>query len=154
METLDVDTAYLNSVMKEELYAQLPEEFQPEDPPTKFPIIRKSLFGSKQAGTNRYELLTKFLINIDWNTSRPETIMSVYVLTPSYPLICSGREKKWRPRNWSMLSTKISLQWLECLCALVRWCCEKEADAVRKNGSNIKDPKGDETIESKNEGQS
>ena len=66
IETLDVDTAYLNSMMKELLYAQLPEGFTPLDDATKFLVIKKSLYGAKQAGRNWYMLLTKFLKHLGY----------------------------------------------------------------------------------------
>nr|GEX98809.1 copia protein [Tanacetum cinerariifolium] len=66
LEKMDVKMAFLNGLLKEEVYVAQPNEFVDPDHPEKVYQLRKALYGLKQAPKARYDELSKFLISIDF----------------------------------------------------------------------------------------
>nr|GEZ65913.1 hypothetical protein [Tanacetum cinerariifolium] len=60
-QTMDVETTFLNSPLKEEVYVAQPDGFVDPDHPEKVYRIRKALYGLKQALRAWYDELSKFL---------------------------------------------------------------------------------------------
>ncbi|GKC66947.1 retrotransposon protein, putative, ty1-copia subclass, partial [Tanacetum coccineum] len=60
---MDVTTAFLNGILKEEVYVSQPEGFVNQDNPNHVFRLKKALYGLKQAPRTRYELLSKFLLS-------------------------------------------------------------------------------------------
>ncbi|GJX71548.1 retrovirus-related pol polyprotein from transposon TNT 1-94 [Tanacetum coccineum] len=58
---MDVKTAFLNGILKEEVYVRQPEGFVDQDHPTYVFQLKKELYGLKQAPRAWYDLLSKFL---------------------------------------------------------------------------------------------
>nr|GEV03455.1 retrovirus-related Pol polyprotein from transposon TNT 1-94 [Tanacetum cinerariifolium] len=58
---MDVKTAFLNSLLKEEVYVAQPDGFVDPDHPEKVYRLRKALYGLKQAPRAWYDELSKFL---------------------------------------------------------------------------------------------
>nr|GEV96182.1 hypothetical protein [Tanacetum cinerariifolium] len=59
--TMDVQTAFLNGPLKEDVYVAQPDEFVDPDHPEKVYRLRKALYGLKQAPRVWYDELLKFL---------------------------------------------------------------------------------------------
>ncbi|GKC41843.1 retrovirus-related pol polyprotein from transposon TNT 1-94, partial [Tanacetum coccineum] len=60
---MDVKTAFLNGLLKEEVYVAQPDRFIDPDHPEKVYRIRKALYGLKQAPRTWYDELSNFLIS-------------------------------------------------------------------------------------------
>nr|GFC09194.1 retrovirus-related Pol polyprotein from transposon TNT 1-94 [Tanacetum cinerariifolium] len=59
---MDMKTAFLNGLLKEEVYVAQPDGFVHPDHPEKVYRLRKALYGLKQAPRAWYDELSKFLI--------------------------------------------------------------------------------------------
>ncbi|GKD37764.1 retrovirus-related pol polyprotein from transposon TNT 1-94 [Tanacetum coccineum] len=60
---MDVKTAFLNGILKEEVYVSQPEGFVNQDHPNYVYRLKKALYGLKQAPRVWYDLLSKFLLS-------------------------------------------------------------------------------------------
>ncbi|KAJ9539963.1 hypothetical protein OSB04_026469 [Centaurea solstitialis] len=60
---MDVKTAFLNGVLKEEVYVSQPEGFVDRDHPDHVYILDKALYGLKQAPRAWYDSLSQFLVD-------------------------------------------------------------------------------------------
>ncbi|GKD22960.1 retrovirus-related pol polyprotein from transposon TNT 1-94 [Tanacetum coccineum] len=60
---IDVKTAFLNDILKEEVYVSQPEGFVDQEHPTHVFRLKKALYGLKQAPRGWYDLLSKFLLS-------------------------------------------------------------------------------------------
>ncbi|GJV40158.1 retrovirus-related pol polyprotein from transposon TNT 1-94 [Tanacetum coccineum] len=60
---MDVKTAFLNDILKEEVCVSQPEGFVNEDHPTHVFYLKKALYGLKQAPKAWYDLLSKFMLS-------------------------------------------------------------------------------------------
>ncbi|GJZ83152.1 retrovirus-related pol polyprotein from transposon TNT 1-94 [Tanacetum coccineum] len=60
---MDVKTAFLNGMLKEEVYVSQPEGFVDQDNPLHVYKLKKALYGLKQAPRARYDMLSSFLIS-------------------------------------------------------------------------------------------
>ncbi|GKD86972.1 retrovirus-related pol polyprotein from transposon TNT 1-94, partial [Tanacetum coccineum] len=60
---MDVKTAFLNGILKEEVYMSQPERFIDQDHLTYVFHLKKALYGLKQAPRAWYDLLSKFLLS-------------------------------------------------------------------------------------------
>nr|GEW90814.1 retrovirus-related Pol polyprotein from transposon TNT 1-94 [Tanacetum cinerariifolium] len=60
---MDVNTAFLNSELKEEVYVSQPEGFVDQDNPSHVYKLKKALYGLKQAPRAWYDMLSSFLIS-------------------------------------------------------------------------------------------
>ncbi|GJZ04637.1 retrovirus-related pol polyprotein from transposon TNT 1-94 [Tanacetum coccineum] len=59
---MDVKTAFLSGVLREEVYVSQPEGFVDQDHPNYVYRLKKALYGLKQAPRALYDLLSKFLL--------------------------------------------------------------------------------------------
>ncbi|GKG46412.1 gag-pol polyprotein, partial [Tanacetum coccineum] len=62
---MDVKMAFLNGLLKEEVYVAQPDGFVDPDHPDKVYRLRKDLYGLKQAPRAWYDELSQFLISKD-----------------------------------------------------------------------------------------
>ncbi|GJW33915.1 retrovirus-related pol polyprotein from transposon TNT 1-94 [Tanacetum coccineum] len=60
---MDVKTAFLNSILREEVYISQPDGFVDPDNPNHVYILKKALYGLKQAPCAWYDLLSSFLLS-------------------------------------------------------------------------------------------
>nr|GEW21200.1 Gag-Pol polyprotein [Tanacetum cinerariifolium] len=60
---MDVKTAFLNGVLREEVYVSHPKGFEDPEYPNHMYRLKKALYGLKQALRTWYDLLSKFLIS-------------------------------------------------------------------------------------------
>ncbi|GJS63360.1 retrovirus-related pol polyprotein from transposon TNT 1-94 [Tanacetum coccineum] len=60
---IDVKTAFLNSILREEVYISQPDEFVDQDNPNHVYKLKKDLYGLKQAPRAWYDLLSSFLLS-------------------------------------------------------------------------------------------
>ncbi|GKC24598.1 retrovirus-related pol polyprotein from transposon TNT 1-94, partial [Tanacetum coccineum] len=60
---MDVKTAFLNGIFREEFYVSQPDGFVDQDNPNHVYKLKKALYGLKQAPRAWYDLLSKFLLS-------------------------------------------------------------------------------------------
>ncbi|GJZ04361.1 retrovirus-related pol polyprotein from transposon TNT 1-94 [Tanacetum coccineum] len=60
---MDVKTAFLNGILREEVYVSQPDGFVDQDNPNHVYKLKKALYGLKQAPRAWYDLLSKFLLS-------------------------------------------------------------------------------------------
>ncbi|GKA74921.1 retrovirus-related pol polyprotein from transposon TNT 1-94 [Tanacetum coccineum] len=60
---MDVKTAFLNDILREEVYVSQPNGFVDQDNPNHVYKLKKALYGLKQTPRAWYELLSKFLLS-------------------------------------------------------------------------------------------
>ncbi|GJS62119.1 copia protein [Tanacetum coccineum] len=60
---MDVKTAFLNGMLKEEVYVSQPEGFIDQDNPSHVYNLKKALYGLKKAPRALYDMLSSFLIS-------------------------------------------------------------------------------------------
>ncbi|GKF41055.1 retrovirus-related pol polyprotein from transposon TNT 1-94, partial [Tanacetum coccineum] len=60
---MDVKTAFLNGILKEEVYVSQPEGFVNQDHPNHVFWLKKALYGLKKAPRAWYDLLSKFFLS-------------------------------------------------------------------------------------------
>ncbi|GKA97528.1 retrovirus-related pol polyprotein from transposon TNT 1-94 [Tanacetum coccineum] len=60
---MDVKTAFLNSILREEVYVSQPDGFIDQDNPNHVYKLKKALYGLKQAPRAWYDLLSSFLLS-------------------------------------------------------------------------------------------
>ncbi|GKF67088.1 retrovirus-related pol polyprotein from transposon TNT 1-94 [Tanacetum coccineum] len=64
---MDVKTAFLNGILREEVYVSQPDEFVDQDNLNHVYKLKKALYGLKQAPRAWYDLLLKFLPSQDFS---------------------------------------------------------------------------------------
>ncbi|GJY86635.1 putative reverse transcriptase domain-containing protein [Tanacetum coccineum] len=64
---MDVKTAFLNGVLREEVYVSQPEGFVDQDHPNHVYRLKKALYGLKQASSGWYDMLSKFLLSKEFS---------------------------------------------------------------------------------------
>ncbi|GJU70982.1 uncharacterized mitochondrial protein-like protein [Tanacetum coccineum] len=64
---MDVKTAFLNGILREEVYVSQPDEFVDQDNPNHVYKLNKALYGLKQAPRAWYDLLSKFLLSQEFS---------------------------------------------------------------------------------------
>ncbi|GKG13276.1 retrovirus-related pol polyprotein from transposon TNT 1-94, partial [Tanacetum coccineum] len=64
---MDVKTAFLNGILREEVYVSQPDEFVDQDNLNHVYKIEKALYGLKQAPRTWYDLLSKFLLSKEFS---------------------------------------------------------------------------------------
>ncbi|KAJ9545374.1 hypothetical protein OSB04_025081 [Centaurea solstitialis] len=67
---MDVKTAFLNGVLKEEVYVSQPEGFVDKDHPDHVYILDKALYGLKQAPREWYDSLSQFLVESGYSKGK------------------------------------------------------------------------------------
>ncbi|GJV48487.1 retrovirus-related pol polyprotein from transposon TNT 1-94 [Tanacetum coccineum] len=60
---IDVKTAFLNGIMREEVYVSQPDGFMDKDNPNQVYKLKKALYGLKQAPRAWFDLLLKFILS-------------------------------------------------------------------------------------------
>ncbi|GKF55153.1 retrovirus-related pol polyprotein from transposon TNT 1-94, partial [Tanacetum coccineum] len=64
---MDVKTAFLNGILREEVYVSQPDGFVDQDNPNHVYKLKKALYGSKQAHHAWDDLLSKFLLSHEFS---------------------------------------------------------------------------------------
>ncbi|GJV49640.1 retrovirus-related pol polyprotein from transposon TNT 1-94 [Tanacetum coccineum] len=64
---MDVKTAFLNGILREEVYVSQPDGFVDPDSPNHVYKLKKALYGLKQAPRAWYDMLSSFLISQDFS---------------------------------------------------------------------------------------
>ncbi|GKA25222.1 retrovirus-related pol polyprotein from transposon TNT 1-94 [Tanacetum coccineum] len=64
---MDVKTAFLNGILREEVYVSQPDGFVDQDNPNHVYKLKKALYGLKQAPHVWYDLLSKFLLSQEFS---------------------------------------------------------------------------------------
>ncbi|GJZ85335.1 retrovirus-related pol polyprotein from transposon TNT 1-94 [Tanacetum coccineum] len=64
---MDVKTAFLNGILREEVYVSQPDGFVDQDNPNHVYKLKKALYGLKQAPRAWYDLLSKFLLSQEFS---------------------------------------------------------------------------------------
>ncbi|GJT29940.1 retrovirus-related pol polyprotein from transposon TNT 1-94 [Tanacetum coccineum] len=64
---MDVKTAFLNGILREEVYVSQPDGFVDQDNPNHVYKLNKALYGLKQAPRAWYDLLSKFLLSQEFS---------------------------------------------------------------------------------------
>ena len=89
LESMDVDTAYLNAPVEEELFVKLPTEFSQSHSSVPFVRrLRRSLYGLKQSGRNWNKTLDDFCAALD-SCSRVSIRACTFPETKGKKPICS-----------------------------------------------------------------
>ncbi|KAI3685310.1 hypothetical protein L6452_34552 [Arctium lappa] len=74
---MDVKTAFLNGVLKEEVYVSQPEGFVNPDKPNHVYILDKALYGLKQAPRAWYDILSQFLVKSGFTKGTVDTTLFI-----------------------------------------------------------------------------
>ncbi|GKF70166.1 retrovirus-related pol polyprotein from transposon TNT 1-94, partial [Tanacetum coccineum] len=64
---IDVKTAFLNNILREEVYVSQPDGFVDQDNPNHVYKLKKAPYGLKQAPRAWYDLLSKFLLSQEFS---------------------------------------------------------------------------------------
>ncbi|GKF26679.1 retrovirus-related pol polyprotein from transposon TNT 1-94, partial [Tanacetum coccineum] len=64
---MDVKTAFLNIILREEVYVSQPDGFVDQENPNHVYMLKKALYGLKQAPRAWYDLLLKFLLSQEFS---------------------------------------------------------------------------------------
>jgi hypothetical protein len=70
---MDVKTTFLNGVIEEEVYIEQPQGFEVEDRKTRVWILKKALYGSKQAPRAWYGRIDSFLTSLGFTKSKVDS---------------------------------------------------------------------------------
>ncbi|KAI3666993.1 hypothetical protein L6452_42034 [Arctium lappa] len=74
---MDVKTAFLNGILKKEVYVSQPEGFVNPDNPDHVYILDKALYGLKQAPRAWYDVLSKFLVKSGFSKGKVDTTLFI-----------------------------------------------------------------------------
>ncbi|KAJ9540979.1 hypothetical protein OSB04_027485 [Centaurea solstitialis] len=74
---MDVKTAFLNGVLKEEVYVSQPEGFVDQDHPDHVYILDKPLYGLKQAPRACYDSLSQFLVESGYSKGKIDNTLFI-----------------------------------------------------------------------------
>ncbi|KAJ9561761.1 LOW QUALITY PROTEIN: hypothetical protein OSB04_006921 [Centaurea solstitialis] len=74
---MDVKTAFLNGVLKEEVYVSQPEGFVDQDHPDHVYILDKALYGLKQAPQAWYDSLSQFLVESGYSKGKIDNTLFI-----------------------------------------------------------------------------
>ena len=74
---MDVKSALLNGVLKEEIYIEQPEGFINKDKPDKVFLLNKALYGLKQAPRAQYSRIDDYLLKLKFIRSYNEVTLYV-----------------------------------------------------------------------------
>nr|GEZ23588.1 hypothetical protein [Tanacetum cinerariifolium] len=85
---MDMKTAFLNGLLKEEVYVAQPDGFVDPDHPEKVYHLRKALYGLKQAPRAWYDELSKFLISKGF--TKGQSIGTSMATKPKLDTVLSG----------------------------------------------------------------
>ncbi|GJX09415.1 retrovirus-related pol polyprotein from transposon TNT 1-94 [Tanacetum coccineum] len=74
---MDVKTAFLNAILREEVYVSQPYGFVDQDNPNHVYKLKKVLYGLKQAPRAWYDLLSKFLLSQEFSKGTMDPILFI-----------------------------------------------------------------------------
>ncbi|KAI3681374.1 hypothetical protein L6452_36168 [Arctium lappa] len=74
---MDVKTAFLNGILKEEVYVSQPEGFVNQEKPNHVYILDKALYGLKQAPRAWYDVLSTFLVKSGFSKGTVDTTLFI-----------------------------------------------------------------------------
>ncbi|KAJ9548098.1 hypothetical protein OSB04_020641 [Centaurea solstitialis] len=74
---MDVKTAFLNGILKEEVYVSQPEGFVDKDHPDHVYILDKALYGLKQAPRAWYDSLSQFLVESGYSKGKIDNTLFI-----------------------------------------------------------------------------
>ncbi|KAI3678225.1 hypothetical protein L6452_37510 [Arctium lappa] len=74
---MDVKTAFLNEILKEEVYVSQPEGFVNQEKPDHVYILDKALYGLKQAPRAWYDVLSTFLVKSGFSKGTVDTTLFI-----------------------------------------------------------------------------
>nr|GFD02854.1 retrovirus-related Pol polyprotein from transposon TNT 1-94 [Tanacetum cinerariifolium] len=74
---MDVKTAFLNGILKEEVYVGQPSGFVSKQYPDHVYALDKALYGLKQAPRGWYDVLSQFLIESDFQKGPIDTTLFI-----------------------------------------------------------------------------
>ncbi|GJV82192.1 retrovirus-related pol polyprotein from transposon TNT 1-94 [Tanacetum coccineum] len=74
---MDVKTAFLNDILREEVYVSQPDGFVDQDNPNHVYKLKKALYGLKQAPRTWYDLLSKFLLSQEFSKGTVDPILFI-----------------------------------------------------------------------------
>ncbi|GKE23067.1 retrovirus-related pol polyprotein from transposon TNT 1-94, partial [Tanacetum coccineum] len=74
---MDVKTAFLNGILREEVYVSHPDWFVDQDNPNHVYKLKKALYGLKQALRAWYDLLSKFLLSQEFSKGTVDPILFI-----------------------------------------------------------------------------
>ncbi|GKC02563.1 retrovirus-related pol polyprotein from transposon TNT 1-94 [Tanacetum coccineum] len=74
---MDVKTAFLNGILREEVYVSQPDGFVDQDNPNHVYRLKKALYGLKQAPRTWYGLLLKFLLSYEFSKGTVNPILFI-----------------------------------------------------------------------------
>ncbi|GJT46777.1 retrovirus-related pol polyprotein from transposon TNT 1-94 [Tanacetum coccineum] len=82
---MDMKTAFLNAILREEVYVSQPDGFVDQDNPNHVYKLKKALYGLKQAPRAWYDLLSNFLLTQDFSkgTVDPHCLLEDKAMTSS-----------------------------------------------------------------------
>nr|GEV15695.1 hypothetical protein [Tanacetum cinerariifolium] len=116
---MDVQTAFLNGELKEEVYVSQPEGFVDPDHPTHVYRLKKALYGLKQAPRAWYDTLSSFLLDNNFSngtvdltlftrkTSKHILLVQIYV----YDIIIASTD----PKDCDIFSNEMSSKFQMCM---------------------------------------
>jgi hypothetical protein len=70
LHQMDIKIAFLNGVIKEEVYKEKPQGFEVEDRKSHVCKLKKTLYGLKQAPTAWYGWIDSFLTSLGFTKSK------------------------------------------------------------------------------------
>ncbi|KAJ9560607.1 hypothetical protein OSB04_005767 [Centaurea solstitialis] len=127
---MDVKTAFLNGVLKEEVYVSQPEGFVDKDHPDHVYILDKALYGLKHAPQAWYDSLSQFLVESGYSKAVDVTtyrgmIGSLMYLTASRPDImfstCLCARYQSKPKESHLKAVKRIFRYLKGTVNLGLW---------------------------------
>ncbi|GKB58155.1 retrovirus-related pol polyprotein from transposon TNT 1-94 [Tanacetum coccineum] len=74
---IDVKTAFLNGILREEVYVSQPNGFMDSNNPNHVYILKKALYGLKQAPRAWYDLLSSFLLSKGFSKGKVDPILFI-----------------------------------------------------------------------------
>ncbi|GKC12661.1 retrovirus-related pol polyprotein from transposon TNT 1-94 [Tanacetum coccineum] len=74
---MDVKTAFLNGILREEVYVSQPDGFVDQDNPNHVYRLKKALYGLKQAPRAWYDLFLKFLLSQEFSKGTMDPILFI-----------------------------------------------------------------------------
>lgn len=77
VHNMDVQTAYLNAPLKEEIYVSFPKGFEGTNMKGKCLRLKKSVYGLKQAGHDWHQMLKGKLIDLGWKSLERENCIFI-----------------------------------------------------------------------------
>ena len=83
---MDIKTAFLNGVAKEEVYVEKPLSFETHDREYHVCILKKALYGLKQAPRTWYDRIDSFLSSLGFTKSKADSNL-YYKVEEGNPMI-------------------------------------------------------------------